>query len=215
MNKTSPAGEFCYSPFMNHTHCKGDDQAEGLVSQRIAMLLHCNAVRLKDKITHQLLLRSRIHMRIIPTALIAFFCLAAAVQAQNSLPAPAKTDGAPAPLTAVVPPPSTHSRGMFRPNIFWPLVAACGSAAVVDGKMSRTYLDTHPMSEEIDSAWLVGRRPSLGRYYATFVVLDGGGALISYKLLHSRRKAFRVVGWSILGGLTYIHVYDDIALAAR
>jgi hypothetical protein len=93
-------------------------------------------------------------------------------------------------------------------------VAACGTAAIFDAQMSHSYLVTHPATTE-NGSWLLGQRPSLGRYYAMFAVLDGGAAVISHKSVHSRRKPVRIVGWSILGGLTAIHTYDDIVLAAR
>lgn len=81
--------------------------------------------------------------------------------------------------------------------------------------MSYDYDQSHTTARETTSAWLVGRRPSLGRYYGTIAALDAGTAVASYKLLHSRRKALRVVGWSMLGGLTYVYIYDDIAQATR
>jgi len=107
-----------------------------------------------------------------------------------------------------------HSPVVFPRKIFWPLVAACGTAAVVDAQTSHAYIVSHPNATET-GAWLLGRRPSLGRYYVTFAVMDGGAAIISYKLLHSRRKPLRVIGWSLLGGLTAIHAEDDIEMALR
>jgi len=154
-------------------------------------------------------------MRILLTLLMLFFCVAAA-QAQNNLPdAPSKTNDAPAPLTAATSTESVSNPVVFHKKIFWPLVGACATAGAFDVQMSYDYDQSHPTARETTSAWLVGRRPSLGRYYATIAVLDAGTALASYKLLHSRRKALRVVGWSMLGGLTYVYIYDDIAQATR
>lgn len=115
-------------------------------------------------------------MRIIPTSLLVLlFSLAA--QAQNNLPdAPAHAGGASVPLTAATSLKPVPNTVVFHRKIFWPLVAACGTAVVLDAQMSHNYETSHPNSLD-SSAWLVGRRPSLGRYYATFIVLDGGVAL--------------------------------------
>jgi hypothetical protein len=103
---------------------------------------------------------------------------------------------------------------VFNKQAYWSLVAACGTAAIFDAQMSHADLVNHPNHIEAGS-WLLGSRPSLGRYYAMFALLDGGTAAISYKLLHSRRKPVRIIGWGLLGGLTVIHAYDDIEMAAR
>jgi hypothetical protein len=110
--------------------------------------------------------------------------------------------------------PNRRTSVVFPARVYWPLVAACGTAAIFDAQMSHSFLVSHPDTTE-NGSWLLGQRPSLGRYYAMFAVLDGGVAVISYKLVHSRRKPVRIVGWSILGGLTAIHTYVDIVLATR
>jgi hypothetical protein len=110
--------------------------------------------------------------------------------------------------------PSHPNNVDFPKKVYWPLVAACGTAAVFDAQMSHGYLTRHP--DQIESgSWLLGRRPSLGRYYATFAIMDGGVAVISYKLLHSRHKPLRVIGWGLLGGQTAIHTDDDIVMATE
>ena len=109
---------------------------------------------------------------------------------------------------------SQRETAIFPKKVFWPTVAALGTSAAFDAQMSRTYLVDHPNAHEAQS-WLLGKRPSLGRYYATFAVMDGAAAVISYKLLHSHRKPVRVIGWSMIGSLTALHAYDDIVLAAR
>jgi len=106
-------------------------------------------------------------------------------------------------------PPNRRTGVVFPKKVYWPLVAACGTAAIFDAQMSYSYEVSHPTSSD-SGAWLVGKRPSLGRYYATFAVLDGGTVLISYKLLHSRRKAVRIIGWGLLGGVTAIHTNDVV-----
>jgi hypothetical protein len=102
----------------------------------------------------------------------------------------------------------------FNTTAYWFLVASGGAAAIADAQMSHAYLATHPGSREA-SSWLLGQRPSLARYYITFAMVDGGTALISYKLLHCRRKPVRIIGWCLLGGLTAIHTHDDILMAGR
>lgn len=153
-------------------------------------------------------------MTTLPALLVALFLLTVA-HAQNLPDAPTKADGgAPASLSTTTPATNPRNPVVFHSQIFWPLVAACGTAAVFDAQMSRAYLVTHPTARERQS-WLLGPRPGLGRYYLAFSVMDGGVAIVSYKLLHSRRKALRVIGWSMLGGLLYIHTDDDIYQAVH
>jgi hypothetical protein len=130
--------------------------------------------------------------------------------------APGKnTNETPVATTPVATTPSTAAHPVvFNKRAYWSLVAACGTAAILDAQMSHADLVRHPTHFEAGS-WLLGRRPSLGRYYAMFALLDGGTAVISYKLQHSRHKPLRIVGWSILGYLTAVHTSDDIYIAAR
>ena len=86
---------------------------------------------------------------------------------------------------------------VFHKKIFWSVVAVDAASAVADAQTSWHDLQVNPNLHEQQS-WLLGRRPSLGRYYATFAVLDGGGAYLSYKLLHSRHRLFRIAGWGVL-----------------
>ena len=94
------------------------------------------------------------------------------------------------------PPTARQDAVVFHKKVFWSLVAVDAASAVADAQLSRAGLRMFPTGHEQNS-WLYGRRPSLGRYYATDVVTDGGSAFLSYKLLHSRRRAFRIVGWGL------------------
>lgn len=99
---------------------------------------------------------------------------------------------------------SNRSPVVFPKKISWPIVAACGTAAVFDAQMSHGYGVNHPnATENVD--WLFGRKPSLARYYATFAVMDGTAVFLSYRLLHSHHKAARIIGWGIIGSMTAIH----------
>lgn len=144
--------------------------------------------------------------------LIAVLLFSAAVPLSGEDLPEAPSSAAKVPVSASETPAGSQNNVVFHKKVFWSLVATCGTAAVYDAQMSHSYEATHPNSHEAAS-WLLGRRPSLGRYYATFAVMDGGAALISYKLLHARRKPLRVLGWSLLAGLTAIHIDDDIEMA--
>jgi hypothetical protein len=97
-----------------------------------------------------------------------------------------------------------QSAVVFHTKAFWTLVAVDAASAVADAQTSWHNEQKYSNSYEQNS-WLYGRRPSLGRYYATFAVIDGGGALLSYHLLHSRHKLARCAGWALLGGLVAQH----------
>ncbi len=146
------------------------------------------------------------------TWLIVFFSLATPCLAQEPPDAPSKVGASRE--TPIRPSPQLTNPVLFRKNFFWPLVAACGTAAIFDAQMSHSHSVKYPNSTET-SSWLLGQRPSLGRYYATFAVMDGGTAFASYKLLRSHRKTVRVIGWGILGGLAAIHTYDDVYMTTR
>jgi hypothetical protein len=136
---------------------------------------------------------------------ICAVCLAVAgaAQAQNDR---AQLPDAPIPN----PSPTAHQdRVIFHKKIFWTMVAACGASAIADAQTSYSNEQRFPNGSESDD-WLLGRRPSLGRYYATFALLDGAGSFLSYKLLHSRRKPLRVAGWGVLAGMTAAHAVGAI-----
>lgn len=95
---------------------------------------------------------------------------------------------------------------VFHKKLFWSLVAVDAASAVADAQTSWHNERTYPNSVEHNS-WLFGKRPSLGRYYATFAGMDGGAAFMSYKLLHARRRPLRVVGWGLLPISVGNHLY--------
>jgi hypothetical protein len=102
-------------------------------------------------------------------------------------------------------PPTAHQDAVvFHKKVFWSLVAVDAASAVADAQTSWHNEQTYPNGRELNS-WLYGRKPSLGRYYGTFAVMDGGGLFLSYKLLHSRRKLLRTPGWALLAGLIGQH----------
>jgi hypothetical protein len=127
-------------------------------------------------------------------------CLVAAsmVRAQN-------TGSEPPDIPMPNPPPRVrHDAVIFHDRIFWPLAAALAASAIADAQTSYSNELRYPTGHERNS-WLLGRKPSLGRYYATFAVMDGGGSFVSYKLLHSHHKPLRAVGWGMLAALTGNH----------
>lgn len=145
--------------------------------------------------------------------IIGGLCLgiAAAMQAQQTDGAqlPDAPAAAPAPNTV----PAEAPKGVvFHKKLFWSLVAADAGSAIADTQISRSGLDMCPNYQEINS-WLYGRRPSLGRYYATDAAIDGGAAFLSYKLLHSRRKSFRMLGWLPLAATSVTHADGAIRWA--
>jgi hypothetical protein len=102
-------------------------------------------------------------------------------------------------------PPTAHQDAVvFHKKVFWSLVSVDAASAVADAQTSWHNEHIYPNGHEVNS-WLYGRKPSLGRYYATFVVMDGGGSFLSYKLLHSRGKLRRTAGWVLLAGLIGQH----------
>ena len=137
--------------------------------------------------------------------LACLICLtaASAVHAQN---AGTELPDAPVPNP---PPLARQDAAVFHGKIFWPLVAALAASAVADAQTSHNDELQYPNGSEYNS-WLYGRRPSLGRYYATFAVMDGGGSFLSYKLLHSRHKPLRVAGWGVIAALIGSHAAGAI-----
>ena len=100
-----------------------------------------------------------------------------------------------------------HARAdavVFHKKVFWVLVVVDAASTVADDQTSLQNEKIFPRGSEQNS-WLLGRRPSAARYYATDAVIDGGGAFLSFKLLHSRRKLFRTAGWILLAGLVERH----------
>lgn len=93
---------------------------------------------------------------------------------------------------------------VFHTRVFWSLVAVDAASAVADTQTSWHDEQMFPNGSE-ENSWLYGQRPSRTRYYATDAVMDGGGAFLSYKLLHSRRKFLHTVGWVLLAGLVGQH----------
>ncbi len=110
------------------------------------------------------------------------------------------------------PPTARQDAVVFHKKVFWTLVGVDAASAVADAQISRAGLSMFPNRTEQNS-WLYGRRPSLGRYYATDVVTDVGGAFLSYKLLHSRRQSLRVLGWALPIALAVSHADGAIRWA--
>jgi hypothetical protein len=108
--------------------------------------------------------------------------------------------------------PNPQAVPVFHKKIFWTLVGVDAAALVSDAQISRTGLEMCPNYAEINS-WLYGRRPSLGRYYAMDLATDGGAAFLSYKLLHSRRKYPRLLGWLPLVATSGTHADGAIRWA--
>jgi hypothetical protein len=136
---------------------------------------------------------------------VCMVCLAvaSAAQAQNDQ---AQLPDAPIPN----PLPTAHQdAAIFHEKIFWTMVGACGASAIADTQTSYNNEQRFPNGSE-NNSWLLGRRPSLGRYYATFALMDGAGSFLGYKLLHSRRKVLRVAGWGVLAGMTASHAVGAI-----
>ena len=135
-------------------------------------------------------------------AVCALWLLAGVVRAQepDHVPLP----DAPS-VSSPPPPPITQEAPVaFHKKIYWTLVAADAASIVADVQTSWHNEQVFPNGSEQNS-WLFGRRPSLARYYVTDVAMDGSGAFLSYKLLHSRRKLFRTAGWVLLAGLVGQH----------
>ena len=89
------------------------------------------------------------------------------------------------------------------------MVGAYTAAAVADVQTSNAGLKRDPGAHELNS-WLLGKRPSLARYYATDAVVDGAIVFTSYKLLHSHGKHVRQLGWSLMIGGTAVHTSSAI-----
>jgi hypothetical protein len=146
-------------------------------------------------------------LRLIRNFLIAA-CLsllaAGSVCAQEA--GPRQLPDAPGVSSQPSPPTARHDAVVFHKKVFWTLVGVDAASAVADAQTSSSNLQNYPNTTETNS-WLYGRRPSLGRYYATFAVMDGGSAFLSYKLLHSRRKNFRRAGWGLLAFAAGEHLY--------
>jgi hypothetical protein len=148
-----------------------------------------------------------------------WLCLIAAAQAQEPIhseqlpdaPVPARPELAAAPISSRAQ-PVAQAAPVFHKKVFWTLVGVDAASAVADAQLSRAGLQMYPNTYEQNS-WLYGRRPSLGWYYATDVLTDAGGTLLSYGLLHSRRKALRILGWALPIALTGTHADGAIRWA--
>jgi hypothetical protein len=92
----------------------------------------------------------------------------------------------------------------FHKKIFWAMVGVYGASMIADIQTSYSVEQRFPTGTEFND-WLYGRRPSLARYYATDLAIDSACIFLSYKLLHSRRKWFRGIGWTLLAGQTASH----------
>lgn len=141
-------------------------------------------------------------LRKLLIAVCSFLLAVGSMIAQEA--APEKLPDAPAVSTQTASPAPRQDAVVFHKKVFWSLVAADAASAVADAQTSWQNEQMYPTGHEQNS-WLYGRNPSLGRYYATFAVIDGGGAFLSYKLLHARRESFRMVGWALLAGLIGQH----------
>lgn len=137
--------------------------------------------------------------------ILGLFCVSVAGALQGQ-----KADGAQlpdAPSAAEQPratPASPRTAVVFHKKAFWTLVAVDAASAVADAQTSWHIENLYPNSREQNS-WLYGKRPGLARYYLTDLAVDGGSVLLSYKLLHARRRALRVMGWAVLGAVTAAH----------
>jgi len=110
---------------------------------------------------------------------------------------PGQLPDAPGVSSQPSPPTTRHDAVVFHKKIFWTLVGVDAASAVADAQTSWHNEQIDPNATELNS-WLYGKRPSLARYYATDVVMDGGAAFLSYKLMHSRRKFLRTAGWGVI-----------------
>ena len=150
-------------------------------------------------------------LRLIKNFLIAV-CLsllaAGGVRAQEA--EPKQLPDAPGVSSQPSPSAARPDSVVFHKKVFWTLVAVDAGSAIADNQISWHHEQIDPNWYEQNS-WLYGRRPSLGRYYASDVLMDGGGAFLSYKLLHSRRKLLRTAGWVLLAGLVGQHTYGWIS----
>ena len=133
-----------------------------------------------------------------------FLVFAVPVQGQSS--GAAQPPDAPTPSFQVTPQQNSVA---FHAKVFWPMVGALAGSIIADAQTSYNGEQRFPKGYELNS-WLYGLRPSLARYYLTDVAIDGAGVFISYKLLHSRRKFFRVAGWTLLAGQTAGHTTGAI-----
>lgn len=84
------------------------------------------------------------------------------------------------------------------------MVGTLAASSIADVKTSYDAEQRFPNGTEFND-WLYGRRPSLARYSATNMAVDGTIVFVSYKLLHSGHKWVRGVGWSLLVGQTMGH----------
>lgn len=135
--------------------------------------------------------------------IIGWLCLGSAGAMQGQQADEARLPDAPAAVEATTPP--TPQKGVvFHKKLFWTLVGVDAASAAADVQTSWHNEQEYPNGYELNS-WLYGRRPSLARYYATDAAIDGGGAFLGYKLLHSRRRLFRMAGWALLVGLVGQH----------
>jgi hypothetical protein len=138
--------------------------------------------------------------------LVCWLFLAFAVTVEGQSPGAAQPPDAPVPSSQVTP---QQKPVVFHTKVFWPMVGVCAGSIIADVQTSYNVEQRSPKGSELNS-WLFGRRPSRARYYVTNAAIDGTEAFISYKLLHSRRKFFRVAGWTLLAGQIAGHVSGAI-----
>ena len=144
-------------------------------------------------------------------ALVFFLSLAVvAVRAQKDA-AVARLPDAPQPVAALAATVAAAPNAVvFHKKLFWSLVGVQAAAVVADAQISELGLQMCPHLIEKQSAWLYGRRPSLARYYATDAFIDGGAALLGYRMVRSRRKFVKAFGWTLVAGSISAHTEGAI-----
>jgi hypothetical protein len=140
----------------------------------------------------------------VPSCMVRSFLMVASLSLLVGSAYPQETGrgqlpDAPGASTRPAPTAARQDAVAFHKKVFWTLVGVDAASSVADAQTSWHNEQMSPYLYEQNS-WLYGRRPSLGRYYATDLVIDGGAAFLSYKLVHSRRRSLRVAGWILLAG---------------
>jgi hypothetical protein len=143
-------------------------------------------------------------------SVLLWVCAGTAYAQQSETQLPEAPSAAEQPSTAAVHRPPV----VFHKKIFWTLVGVDAASAVADAQTSWNDLQMNPNGHEVNS-WLYGRRPNLGRYYATFAAVDGAGCFVGDRLLRSRHRSLRILGWALPGAVVAGHAVAAIHNASE
>jgi hypothetical protein len=98
------------------------------------------------------------------------------------------------------------SKQVFSKKVFWTEVGAYTLANVLDGYTTVAHPPGYVEAGfPRGSAYLLGRNPSAGRYVATMGAMQVATSFAAYRLEHSQKRFWRMVGHALMVQGIYAH----------